>query len=213
MYHGFGRLKLPGESYVGFWKLGEYHGKEDNVLRKKNLYYKGGFFEGQYNGKKCVLRTESIKYTGGFHKGAYQGRECSLFEEKEDNTVVEYEGGMSGGMFTRRGKLKITNKDGQTQDYEGDFHEGFSMYDGTRYEGGFKEGEFNGYGSLTTHNYVYKGGNGAIRKMVVKFQNDKTKATGTFRNGILHGDNCTVYYRDGRKELSGAVYAWIPTED
>ena len=31
------------------------------------------------------------------------------------------------------------------------------MYDGTRYEGGFKEGEFNGYGSLTTHNYVYKG--------------------------------------------------------
>ena len=44
LYHGFGRLKLPGESYVGFWKLGEYHGKEDNVLRKKKSLLQRRFF-------------------------------------------------------------------------------------------------------------------------------------------------------------------------
>ena len=221
LYHGFGKLKLPDESYVGFWKLGKYHGpNKDSVLRKHNLYYKGGFFEGQYNGKKCILRTPRIKYRGGFHKGLYQGRECSLVEEKEDNTVVEYEGGMSGGMFNRRGTLKITNENGQTQHYEGDFHEGkysgkgkLSMYDGTRYEGGFKVGEFNGYGSLTTHNYVYKGywRNGAIHgkgcaKWLSNSKNDKTKANGTFKNGILHGENCIVNYRDGSKYVGAFKY-------
>ena len=87
------------------------------------------------------------------------------------------------------------------------------MCDGTRYEGGFKEGEFNGYGSLTTHNYVYKGywRNGAIHgkgcaKWLSNSKNNKTKATGTFRNGILHGDNCTVNYRDGSKYVGAFRY-------
>jgi hypothetical protein len=226
-YHGFGKLQLPNNlGYVGYWKKGQYHGdNEDNVLRTEDTYYKGGFFEGLYHGKNCKLREKTIKYDGGFYKGEYHGRICKLFESKtEDGTIIEYEGGMSNGLYSNGKhtcKLKVTKtKDNSTQEYTGGMISGLfsgkgklKMFDSTKYEGGFKAGQFHGAGHLMTKIYMYKGyfingayhGNGELKWLSASHV-DKKIEKGGFKNGILHGNKCSITYKNGAKYTGSVQY-------
>ena len=251
LYHGYGKLQLPNNlGYVGYWLLGKYHGdNEDNVLRTKDLYYKGGFkhglyhgkkstlrttggvhyrggfYNGLYHGKQCVLKTNVIKYDGGFTRGKYNGQYCTLYEQNgEDGTIIEYAGGMSDGLYANGSHvctLKITRvEDNAVQHYVGGFREGkfsgkgkLEMFDGTKYNGSFKDGEFHGNGHLFTSLYIYKGywmngayhGKGEIKWLVGSHGNRKM-VKGYFRNGILHGINCRILYKDGSKYIGSIEY-------
>ena len=139
-------IRANGETYVGHFKFGDFHGKGKKIYVNGTVY-EGDWKHGQMHGKGKTTYADRV-YEGDWKHGKKHGKGKMTFA---DGTV--YEGDWKDGQM--HGKGKFTFEDGV---YEGDFKDDEMHGKGKRtyvdgvYEGEWKDCSPNGKGKFTWAN-------------------------------------------------------------
>lgn len=172
MRHGFGENFSRYGSQKGTWRNDQFTGWGRETKRgEAGEYVETKFLQGN-KGNRQIIHSDQKRET-------YKGETRNDVKEGKgilDNPKIHYEGGFANNMYNGNGKIQIKSNDGGS------------------YEGSFKNGSIEGYGTFT-----YK--NGDVYQ-------------GQFRQGIKHGKgqykyaNGDIYdgeYVDGKKHGHGRM--------
>ena len=146
-----------------------YHGKGILNSAKISLgsqtfgghHYEGEFADGSYNGQGILNSPDGSTYVGEFNGGRYNGQ-GTLTSPNGDKTVGEFK---DDKIWNGKG-IEIYHLGGveKPDKYEGEFKNGqwngqgiFINYMGGKKEGKFNDGKLNGQGKETHHNEIYEG--------------------------------------------------------
>lgn len=195
--------------YEGEFSNGKYCGS--GILYGVEETYKGGFFDGNYNGygtRWSLISSKIYRFIGFFHDGKMNGPGTKFYPSGQkyfegeyvddygttgtfyyENGLIKYEGGLQNDDYNGMGKLYWENG---IVKYDGDWsdsnrHGTGTSYreDGTKeYEGGWNSNKYSGYGEAYFEDGVtiyYEG------------RWDRGKKNGT---GI-------EYYKNGKKRYDG----------
>ena len=226
-YAGLGILyneNGEGIKYNGYFSNNEYNGFGNEYINNK-LNYEGYFENGKKHGKGLLYynNNEKIYFNGIFDMDNYiEG----VLYDPDGNKIYE---GIFKNNRPKEGKnIKLYNLNGELE-YKGDlldslFHgygilyeKGkyeenriFSEYKYLKYEGEFKENDYNGFGKLYIDHYLgkyllYEGnfknnlfyGNGKIY-----YQNKNICYDGEFSSNKLNGKGIK-YYKNGKIKIKG----------
>lgn len=123
-YSGVGKLTaLNGDTYVGDFKAGTFHGKGCYTFRSGGGSYTGEFREGLFAGQGKEIYPDGSIYVGGFDNSKRSGVGSMHYS--------------NGAVFT--GVWKAGKKEGRGS---------FKYSDGTRFDGKFADGKREGIGFI-----------------------------------------------------------------
>ena len=154
-----------------------------------------------------LAQGEIIRWSGGCSEGKLSGMGV-LEVFAGDKRTLWFEGTMRSGRAEGPGKVEAAVKDG-TERYDGGFTNGFfegygayELSDGSRYEGGFRNDRPNGFG-------VYKGADGNIYQGEIKNGQPQGKGFRVWPNGEQYEGDFVKGKKQGTGTLlfpSGDVY-------
>lgn len=133
---GTGSCDYFGNKYKGEFENWKPHGLGE--LLNSKLYYKGRFMNGLPDGFGRACFESGDKYVGQFQRGRMHGEGVYFFSPHSKSKAIMHNGFFAKGLPNGHGIL--------------------TFLDGTRYEGHFSNGRYEGYGELKCpSSWVYKG--------------------------------------------------------
>ena len=168
--------------YVGNCKNGRPEGKgmlysgENHVLRAK-----GNFKNGKLSGKSCKLYDVEGQLS---YLGAIMPKYIGLFSKDLINSRDGF-----GLEFWKNGKARYKGKF-YNDSRNGNFGMAYCQNGALYYVGGYEDGKFSGDG------VCYWDGN--YWEATDMEKGHGLRAIGTFKAGLLHGENCAIFDRMGR---------------
>ena len=185
--------KLKNKIYEGEFVNDKYEGNGTLYFEYKNkIYYKGSFKNGEFLiGELYDINGNKI-YEGEFKNNfPKKCKDIKLYDLKAKN---RYEGNINNFCFTGKVKIFYCDKlifmgllDNNRKKVKGILYENSKM----KYEGEFKNEEFNGYGKLYS-----------LDKEDNKQDNIYLYYEGYFKDNTLFGKGIK-YYKNGKKKIEG----------
>lgn len=155
-----------GEKYTGKWKDDIRHGTGTNIYKSSSDfdYYKGSYIMGKMSGQGVLAWKNGQKYTGSFSDDYFDG----------EGTMVYTDGRVESGIWEKdkyvgKSKNNYGCIAGNCQDGSGTY----TFENGSKYVGGFANGNFNGRGTYYFEN------------------NDKYM--GDYKDGYRHGQGTYIW--------------------
>lgn len=161
--------KESGDRYEGEYLAGERHGKGTYIWKSNGNSYTGDWKNNERTGQGVFNWANGGKYVGEFNNNKFSG---------------------SGKEYNKDGK-PIYEGNWKENEFDG---KGTRYYNDGKYEGTFKEGKRNGFGTFYNDN-----GN----KYVGNYKNDKSNGKGTYT--WKNGDKYIGNYLDGRSNGNGKI--------
>lgn len=183
---------INGEKYTGEWKDDIRHGTGTNTYKASSEYnyYKGNYVMGKMTGQGVFEWKSGQKYTGSFKNSYFDG----------EGTMVYADGRIESGIWEKdkyvgKSKNNYGCISGNCQDGSGTY----TFENGSKYVGGFVNGNFNGRGTYYFENndkYMgeYKDGNRHGQGTYI--WNNGVKYVGEWVLNNYSGEG-TMYYTNG----------------
>ena len=180
--NGKGTKIIPNNNvYKGGFLNGEYNGK--GILIKDNVYLFGNWINGECTGKVIYKVDDEYLYEGNFENNKKNGYGIERY-----NDGSQYEGNFLDNKKNGKGKYKFNNGEIYEGNFKNDLYNGEGRYiwslENRKYEGEFKNGIIDGKGI-----YTYE---------------DGTIFNGIFKNGIKNGEGF-IEFLDGKKYFGNWV--------
>lgn len=214
-YHGMGSLLMPnGSTYEGEFAEGTVYGLgvQNHAVRDGNLglLYVGAFKDSARHGRGVARYSDGTIYVGGFENDLRSGFGVLLMQDGKQKILGMFHEDMRSGFCQN-----IMYANGVTSLHCGEMQDdksngpGFFNIGGVGcYEGGFKQGESHGHGTLTSRigEVVYTGGWLAGKANGLgELHSVEGVFTGHMADGMKMG-NGSMQYADGSTYRGRWVY-------
>jgi hypothetical protein len=208
MPHGYGCLLVDVKTHIklfeGFFENGDF--REGYIIDVKYIYI-GSYSKEGYDGVGTLYWSDGKIYKGNFKNGHLNGDDSFMYLPM----YYIFQGKTVMGMIKGAGIMKFLNPQTKCIDYKGEFNDGvpfnygvMNYKDGSKYEGYWKDGLYNGKGKLTSSNEVYDGefmqGKRHGHGVYSKFNSETNKLiesfTGTWKYDEKYGKGSMCYYNE-----------------